>query len=183
MAQKLRPQAETLSGTSQPNFIGYQLASIIAKRAPTTADTGYALGQIWVDKIARLSYQLSAVSAGSASWNLTSISSTASFPGTLTTAGTITATNGNLVLGTAGNKLSIATGTNASIGTSAAMTGGTITISTTAVTASSKIFLTAVTPGGTQGTLSVGTIVAGTSFVINSSSGSDTSTVNWLIIN
>lgn len=101
------------------------------------------------------------------------------------TLGAITATNGNLVLGTAGNKLSIATGANASVGTSVAMTAGTVTISTTAVTASSKIFLTANTPGGTQGTLSAPTasIVAGTSFVINSSSNTDTSTVNWWLIN
>jgi hypothetical protein len=101
------------------------------------------------------------------------------------TLGNITATNGNLVLSTAGNKLSIATGANASIGTSVAMTAGSVTISTTAVTASSKIFLTVNTPGGTQGTLSAPTasIVAATSFVINSSNAADTSTVNWLIIN
>lgn len=101
------------------------------------------------------------------------------------TLGNITATNGNVVLGTAGNKLSIATGANASMGTSVAMTAGTVTVSTTAVTASSKIFLSANTPGGTQGVLSAPTasIVAGTSFVINSSNAADTSTVNWLIIN
>ena len=103
--------------------------------------------------------------------------------GITATTGNITATNGNVVLGTAGNKLSITTGTNASIGQSAAMTAGSITISTTAVTASSLIFLTNALPGGTVGTLSVGTITAGTSFVINSSSATDTSKVNWWIIN
>lgn len=91
--------------------------------------------------------------------------------------------SGDLSLNTAGNKIKIATGSNASVGVSAAMTAGTITISTTAVTASSKIFLTHATVGGTPGVLSVGTITAGTSFVINSSSGSDTSTVNWWIVN
>ncbi len=129
---------------------------------------------------------------GSGSTITSSIPSTFIAPGsiaattTLTaTLGNITATNGNLVLNTAGNKLSIATGANASIGTSAAMTAGTVTVSTTAVTASSKIFLTVNTPGGTQGVLSAPTasIVAGTSFVINSSNAADTSTVNWLIIN
>lgn len=119
-----------------------------------------------------------------------SLPSAITAPGSLTTTtsvtatlGAITASNGNLVLGTAGNKLSIATGSNASVGTSAAMTAGTITISTTAVSASSIIFLICATPGGTQGILSVGTITAGTSFVINSSEAADTSTVNWLIIN
>ncbi len=90
---------------------------------------------------------------------------------------------GNIELVTAGNKIKIATGSNASAGVSGAMTAGSITISTTAVTANSLIFLTHATVGGTKGILSVGTITAGTSFVINSSSASDTGTVNWLIIN
>lgn len=98
-------------------------------------------------------------------------------------AGDILNVNGNMVLATAGNKINIATGSNASAGVSAAMTAGTITISTTAVTSSSLIFLTHATLGGTQGILSVGTIVDGTSFVINSSSALDTGTVNYLIIN
>lgn len=94
-------------------------------------------------------------------------------------------TTGNIDLPTAGNKLSISTGANASVGTSAAMVAGTVTVNTTAVTASSLIFLSVNTPGGTQGTLSAPTasIVAGTSFVINSSSNTDTSTVNWWLIN
>lgn len=90
---------------------------------------------------------------------------------------------GNLALLTAGNKIKIATGSNASAGQSGAMTAGSITISTTAVTSNSLIFLTHASIGGTQGILSVGTITAGTSFVINSSSALDTSTVNYWIIN
>ena len=89
---------------------------------------------------------------------------------------------GNVQMTTAGNKLKIATGPNASMGT-ATLVGGTVTVSTTAVSSSSTIFLTCDTPGGTQGFLSRGTIVNATSFVINSSSGTDTSTVNWIIIN
>jgi len=81
-------------------------------------------------------------------------------------------------------KLSIATGSNKSMGVSGAMTAGSITISTTAVTASSKIFLTHAGSNVTNaGVLYVGTITAGTSFVINSSNASDTDTVNWWIIN
>ena len=109
-----------------------------------------------------------------------SVTSTTTLTATL---GNITATNGNLVLGTAGNKLSIATGTNASVGTSGALSTGTVTVATTAVTASSKIFLTRAVAGGTLGNLSVGTITAGTSFTITSDQALDTSTVNWLIIN
>lgn len=103
--------------------------------------------------------------------------------GVTVTSGTITATNGSLSLGTAGNKINVATGANASIGTSSAMVAGSTTINTTAVTANSLIFLTAKTPGGTQGELSVGTITPATSFVINSSSNTDTSTVQWWIVN
>ena len=79
--------------------------------------------------------------------------------------------------------ITMADGSNKSVGVSAAMTAGTITISNTRVTASSRIFLTHATLGGVQGILSVGTITAGTSFVINSSSAADTGTVNWFIIN
>lgn len=100
------------------------------------------------------------------------------------TLGAITATNGNLVLGTAGNKLSIATGANASVGT-ATLAAGTVTVSTTAVSASSKIFVTV----GTLGTvvapqaMYVDAIVAGASFDITSADATDTSEVNWFIIN
>jgi len=91
---------------------------------------------------------------------------------------------GNVELTTAGNKLKIATGSNASMGT-ATLVAGTVTVSTTAVATGSTIFLTCNTPGGTQGFLSApaASIVNGTSFVINSSSVTDTSTVNWWIIN
>lgn len=91
---------------------------------------------------------------------------------------------GNVELTTAGNKLIIATGSNASVGT-ATLSSGTITVNTTAVTANSIIFISRNTPGGTLGNLSVpsASITAGTSFVINSDSGSETSTVNWWIVN
>ncbi|MGN6530149.1 MAG: hypothetical protein ACTHK0_00165, partial [Ginsengibacter sp.] len=67
----------------------------------------------------------------------------------------------------------------------ATLSAGTVTVSSTAVTTSSKILVSVNTPGGTQGFLSVPTasIVAGSSFVINSSSATETSTVNWVIVN
>lgn len=89
---------------------------------------------------------------------------------------------GNLNLTTAGNKIKVATGSNASAGT-ATLVGGTVTVNTTAVTASSLIFFEVDTPGGTQGFLSKGTVTPGTSFVINSTSGTETSTVAWWLIN
>lgn len=59
---------------------------------------------------------------------------------------------------------------------------GTATVSTSAVTAGSRIFLT-YTTFSNPGILRVGTITAGTSFIINSNNLSDGSAVNWLIIN
>ncbi len=70
----------------------------------------------------------------------------------------------------------------ATIGTST-LIGGTITVNTKAVTAASKIFTTVTKPGGAQGFLSVPTISSGEFFIINSTSATETSTVNWWIIN
>ena len=104
------------------------------------------------------------------------------------TLGDLTATNGNLVLGSAGNKLQIHASTAASdsVGISAALDGASpsqLVVATTAVKTGSIILLSYGTAGGTQGSLSVGTIVDSTSFQIKSSANGDTSTVNYLIIN
>ena len=63
------------------------------------------------------------------------------------------------------------------------LVAGTKTVNNTRITASSKVFLTCKTPGGVQGFLSLGAIVAATSFIINSSNVADTSIVSYLIIN
>lgn len=66
----------------------------------------------------------------------------------------------------------------------ATLSGGTVTVSTSYVTAGSQIQLTY---NGTSlvnaGIISVGTIVAGTSFVINSANILDANQVNWFIVN
>lgn len=75
------------------------------------------------------------------------------------------------------------TGANTTIGT-ATLVGGTVTVSTNKVATGDLIFCSRNATGGTPGHLRCDTadIVNGTSFVINSSSGSDTSTVNWHIL-
>ena len=67
----------------------------------------------------------------------------------------------------------------------ATLAAGTVTVSAVGVLATSKIFVSVTTPGGTQGFLSVPTanIIAGTSFVINSTSTTETSTINYSIVN
>lgn len=129
-------------------------------------------------------------------------STTAIVAGTSITAtlGNISAANGNLVLVTAGNKIistsvatTIAAGAN-SFG-SVTLVGGTAIVSTTAVTASSLIVIWRQTVGATGaaalGHLCHSTIVAATSFVINSNltadatalATTDVSVVGWMIIN
>ena len=99
-----------------------------------------------------------------------------------TTIATVSIANGvDLLLGV---PLTMKGGVNAKIGT-AILSSGTVTVSTTAVDANSLIFLTNQVAGGiasTVGTLYVGTIVANTSFVINSSNATDASTVAWMIV-
>jgi len=63
----------------------------------------------------------------------------------------------------------------------ATLVGGTLVVPTSAVAANSRIFLTCQVPGGTPGFLRVSARVAGTTFTILSSSGSDVSQVAWLL--
>lgn len=81
----------------------------------------------------------------------------------------------------AGGGISIKEGTNAKMGR-ATLVAGTVVVSTTKTSATSEIFLTCQTPGGTPGFLRVSARTAGTSFTILSSSGTDTSVVGWLIV-
>jgi hypothetical protein len=126
-----------------------------------------------------------------------SIAATTTLTATL---GAITATNGNFVKGTAGNKdiySSVASTTAAGANSAGTVTlvGGTATISTTAVTASSLIRLYRQGIGSTGtaalGIITRGTITAGASFVINAVQAadatalqaSDVSVVFWEIVN
>jgi hypothetical protein len=87
---------------------------------------------------------------------------------------------GDIKATTAGKGLFIAEGSNAKMG-QVTLVAGTATVSTTAVNANSRIFLTAVN-AGVASVMRVSAITNGTSFVITASSGSDTSVVNWIII-
>jgi hypothetical protein len=81
----------------------------------------------------------------------------------------------------AGRTVVPVTGTGARMGT-AVLVGGTVTVNTTAIAAGSVVILTTQAPGGTVGTPYVSARTAGTSFVITSTSSSDTSTVGWRIL-
>jgi hypothetical protein len=62
------------------------------------------------------------------------------------------------------------------------LVAGTKVVADARVTAASKIFASVHTPGGTPGWLQISARVAGTSFTILSSSNTDTSVVDYLII-
>ncbi|MFF3190565.1 glycosyl hydrolase family 28-related protein [Streptomyces misionensis] len=87
--------------------------------------------------------------------------------------------DGSLVL--AGRTVVPSGGTAARMGT-ATLVGGTVTVNTTAIAAASVVQLTIQTPGGTVGSVYVNARTPGTSFVIKSTSASDTSTVGWRIV-
>lgn len=107
------------------------------------------------------------------------------------TSGNITATNGDFVSSTAGKGLKIKEGSNARMGT-ATLVAGTVTVANTSVTANTRVFLSrySINASTAVGTLTVGTVTANTSFVINSvqaaTPGSlqtnDVSIVHWLLI-
>lgn len=94
--------------------------------------------------------------------------------------GNVNASTGNVLISTIGKGLQVKTGSNAKIG-QAVLSGGTIVVSNTSVTANSRIFLTVAAAGGTQGFLRT-TKSAGVSFTITSTSGTETSTVDWMIV-
>jgi hypothetical protein len=90
--------------------------------------------------------------------------------------------DGQFINATAGAGLSIKTGSNCKMGTGT-LASGTATISTTAVTAASLIFLTDTQSGVVNiGILTVSAISAGVSFTVKSSNVLDASTFNWLIM-
>lgn len=149
-----------------------------------------------------LSLPAAIIAPGSLTTTTTLEAGTSIVAGTTITAtlGDITATDGDLVLTAAGNKMirtSVASTTTAganSIGT-VTLVGGTATIATTAITASSIIKTWRESVGATgaaaTGNITVGTRTAGVSFVINAVdpadatalAATDVSVIGWEIVN
>lgn len=77
--------------------------------------------------------------------------------------------------------VSLLDGTNKRMG-QATLVAGTVVVSNTSVTANTRIFLSHANTSGTLGHLYISARSAGVSFTITSSSNTDTSTVNWLLI-
>lgn len=78
--------------------------------------------------------------------------------------------------------LNVLRGANKSSGSGAVLVGGTVTVANTSVATGDIVLLSCTALGGTPGTPSISAINNGVSFVITSSSGTDTSTYSWVII-
>ncbi len=103
MARTRQGQGQTLSGSPSSQFTNFAQKPLQAIRAPTAADTGYEIGQTWVDTSTAIIYGLGSVSAGNATWNI--MSPGASDVDTLTgdTGGAVPPTAGNInILGSSG---------------------------------------------------------------------------------
>ena len=103
------------------------------------------------------------------------------------TANTLTLGTPAIVGGTASsftfsNKINVLVGANLSVG-KGTLASGVATISTTTVGTNSNIYLTPIASGANLGILAVGTINAGTNFVIQSSNILDSDSFNYWIIN
>ncbi|MFI9803821.1 glycosyl hydrolase family 28-related protein [Streptomyces sp. NPDC052301] len=94
----------------------------------------------------------------------------------------IGSTDSDIVAGLAGKGIKVKEGTNAKMGTLTLNGATAVKVTTTAVTASSRIFLTIQSPGGTpSGVAYVASRTPGTSFTVKGMAG-DTSVVAWLIV-
>lgn len=99
------------------------------------------------------------------------------------TLGNITATNGNVVMNTAGNGIQVKTGANARIGLGAVLSGGTLAVANTSVTANTVIIPVVTTLGTVAAAQALHvTKNAGVGFTVTSADVTDTSTFDWYMI-
>lgn len=169
---KLRAQENSVYGTPSP-LSRQDPATIIAKRDPTTSDTGYPVGQTWANTSTGSFFALASTSGGSATWStLGSVTSTfttitATTFTTATAATRITISNGNVFTGT---------GSNAAVGFTFTPKGtGGLTLTTGALTATNgNLVLGTAGNGisiksGANARIGQSTLAAGTVVVANSS--------------
>lgn len=88
---------------------------------------------------------------------------------------------GNFRLNSVGGGFWMKEGTNARMGTGN-LSGGTATVSTTAVSSNSRIFLTSQSNISSPGALYISARITGVSFTVTSTNASDASTFAWIIV-
>lgn len=169
---RLKPQAESVYGLPQP-LSGQNPSPIIAKRDPTTLDTGYAIGQNWVNTVLGTVFELVTVSAGSATW--ASLGTTSGSFATVT-AGTFTTSTAATAISLASGNVFTGTGSNAAVGFTFTPKGTAgLTLTTGAITATNGNFVTGtagnglVLKSGANARIGQTTLVLGTKAVANTS--------------
>jgi hypothetical protein len=141
MVQKLQP-TQDLTYSVPSGLKARSPSPVIAKRDPVATDTGYAFGQLWVNKVSGNVFALGAVAAGAATWTtLGSISSTF----TTISAGTFTTTTAATAITISSGNVFTGTGSNAAVGFTFTPKGaGGLTLTTGSLTISSgNLVLTA----------------------------------------
>lgn len=164
--------AGVLSAADHTTYTGY--GTTLALKAPIASPTFTGTPAAPTAAPGTSTTQLATTAFVTTADNLKAPLASPAFTGTPTVAGDVQIT-------TIGKGVQVKTGTNAKIGT-ATLVAGTVTVANTSVTANSRIFVCSNTDGGTPGWLRVSAKTNGTSFVITSSSATDTSTVAWYIV-
>ncbi len=210
MARRLKPQSNSVYGLPQPLQDAAE-PTLVFHRAPTTADIGYNLGQGWLNDVAQIYYILAGVAGGVATWVAQNAAagavmtvtgdaggaqspvvgdiqvvgdgvnlSTAGAAGVITISETATPTFTSVTT----DGLIVTSGGAADTAGKTTLVAGTKTVATTAVTASSLIFVTVQSLGtvATPMAMTIENVVAGASFDITSSDATDTSVVAWFIV-
>lgn len=166
MPVKVQPQRNTGYGTPS----GLQVAPInpvVANRAPTSADTGWPLGQTWVYEAGGSSYTLTTVAAGVATWVATgggttaiaTINNNAPIAGNYTLAGTANQISKAETAGTTTFSLPAAITAPGSLTTTTSLTA------TTTVTAGTGITSTTGNIAATAGNVTAGAAMSATTTV------------------
>ena len=169
---RLKPQAESLYGMPRP-LSGQNPSPIIAKRDPTVLDTGYAIGQNWVNTVLGTVFELVTVSAGAANW--ASLGTTTGSFATVNAATFNTTTVATAISLAAGNVFT-GTGTNAAVGFTFTPKGTAgLTLTTGSITAANGNLVTGtagkglVIKSGANARIGQATLILGTLAVANTS--------------
>lgn len=160
------------SASASPGFNQATFTNIFFNAAPTSLignsvininDSGGAMsGPVVINNVAAINQMNTAVLVINGASNLD------------VQIGQLGRNGGSLIAGDGtGQRLAAGTGT---------LSGGTATITTGRVRSTSRIFLTPTSKSANSGILTVGTIIGGTSFVVNSTNASDANTFNWWVV-
>ena len=174
----------TFSGAATGNLFNWRISSG-ASAAITHNSTGdINLANLTVDSTAAPA--IDGTGAGTLTIGSINFLNNNAIAGTLTIGNAVVKSGyinslSDVVLSSSGGHIEIEGGAVTDFIGSATLVGGTVTVANTNITATDRILVVRSTTGGTEGHLSY-TITPSTSFTINSSSGTDTSTVVYVII-